>query len=709
MRCRFLPLLVLFVTASCSGGDKHLPSSNPPEYDPKKVYTAPAVPPGAPATVAKPTELDLLRSKLDALEANQKAKGEGKKVSIDQNLLQLFKGVRSPCEALSRLVPGLGSAQLFEGNEGAALKKALGPDADGIARRMDEQMAEGLKHSLGPGAADCPISVRPQKKSGFSQPPHLVLTRASSNQSLLFAQTTIPDTSQEDYNVQKNLSKEDAPPEWVGWKTTDTMTRVGKEDRPTKGIREDYEMIIAPMVKQCPRLGGNLEGIADGTFEWSLMMFQSTPGPQSVLYRRKIQATLKGEVGDDAQLKKLVKFDATVTIQHIGSELPYNSNPGTIQGEFSIDQQTGLPQELRIVTVSGFSEGEAQARDAQLLGTLTALVATFSGPEYLNAQKYWNHRNTCVEIVFNPATKTQRFAPDKSYQVKTELRTKKDQTIVPAEFKEAKERPREGNGTVSPRDEKSERGRPVTFTYRAPRTRVRHSGFKVEAVSRAGKAEVKNGEWELAPSSYVLEFKSHIVQEPWNFMNPQFGMQMSSNGFDAHVEATVPLQYTEDRGWVGEGEMQYNTRTTTQQAQCEIRIQGAGKTTFHVKGGSISSDPEPFAVNLTILPGQSGEAAETICTSPNTPRKLKELLESQGAQVGDAHTVTKGEGWSSAFSITRFRTFNMTKGGYEIGGWTPGQGSDVIAKKTIRVNCSLGMQNCQEVTELTLKSTEASE
>lgn len=176
----------------------------------------------------------------------------------------------------------------------------------------------------------------------------------------------------------------------------------------------------------------------------------------------------------------------------------------------------------------------------------------------------------------------------------------------------------------------------------------------------------------------VLEFKSHIVQEPWNFMHPQFGMQMSSNGFDAQVEATVPLRLREDDGqWVGEGVMQYATRTTTQPAQCEIRIHGTGSTTFHVNGGSISSDPEPFAVNLIILPGQSGETAETICTSPNTPRKLKELLESQGAQVGNAHAVTKAGGWSSAFNVTRFTRFNRAKGGYEIGGWTPGQDSDV--------------------------------
>jgi hypothetical protein len=206
----------------------------------------------------------------------------------------------------------------------------------------------------------------------------------------------------------------------------------------------------------------------------------------------------------------------------------------------------------------------------------------------------------------------------------------------------------------------------------------------------------------LAPSAYILEFKSHIVQEPLNLVSG-FGMQMSSNGFDAHVQATVPLQYTEDRGWVGESVMQYATRTKTQPAQCEIRIQGTGTTTFHVNGGSIKLDPDPFAVNLIILPGQSGEVAETHCTSGNSPEKLKELFASQGVQGGDAHVTSKGGGWSGAFNFTRFRTFNWNKKGYEIGGWTQVLNSDVVAKKTMRVNCGMGLSACQEETTLILR------
>lgn len=697
-----LLLSVALLIASCGGGDKHLPSSNPPEYDPKKVYTAPAAPPSAPAT---PTEFERLKSQLELLDAGQKEKGEGKKVPFDPNLLPRFKGVTNPCEALSRLAPGLGSTQLFAGTEGAALKKALGPDADAIARRMDEQLVKGLKHSLGPGAADCPISVRSRKSSLFidqSQPPRLVLAHATSTQPLLLAQTTIPETSQGDYVVEESSIPGTVPQDWVGWKTTQSMTRVGREDRPTKGIREDYEMVTVPKAKRCP----DSEGKVDGTFEWSFMMFRATPGPQSVLYRQKVQATLKGEVDDDAQLKKIVKFDATVTLQHIGTELPYYSQTFGAQGEFGYDQQTGIPQEFKIITVSGFSEGDAQIKDARLLGTLTALMAYYSGQAYVKAQREWNKPNTCVEIIFTPPTKTKKFVPSESTPVKTELRTKKEQALVPAKFKEVKERPREGNGRVSPREEKSEPNRPATFTYQAPATKVQHSGFWVGAVSRAGVGEAKDREWELAPSAYVLEFKSHIVQEPLNVVSG-FGMQLSSNGFDAQVEATVPLRRRENDGeWVGEGVMQYATRTTTRPAQCEIRIQGTGTSTFHVNGGSISSDPDPFAVKLIILPGQTEEVAETHCSSASTPPKLRELLESQGGRGGDVHVASKGGGWRSAFNVTRFGTFIWTQGrqGYEIGGWTQVLNSDVVAKKTMTVNCStMGMSACREETTLTLR------
>jgi hypothetical protein len=153
--------------------------------------------------------------------------------------------------------------------------------------------------------------------------------------------------------------------------------------------------------------------------------------------------------------------------------------------------------------------------------------------------------------------------------------------------------------------------------------------------------------------------------------------------------------------------MQYVTRTTTHPTLCEIRIQGTGTTTFHVNGGSISLDPEPFAVKLIILPGQTEEMAEVHCesTTARGTEKIRELLATQGVQGANAYSSAKSGGWRAAFNLSRFSSFIWTPGrqGYEIGGWTPIRDSDVIAKKTITVNCSMGMNACREETTLTLK------
>ena len=485
----------------------------------------------------------------------------------------------------------------------------------------------------------------------------------------------------------------------MGWKTT--ARSIWPE---TAGNRRSIVTILGGKALKCPAP----DGVVPGDFEFAVVLDQTVV--ESGITRMihiglHASATLKGQVGDDAKVQ-YIEGDLSTVAERNGMDVPASLRRQRSQFRFvpSRDELwSGFPTNVT-ASAAGWDMEGATPQENSFVSDAIAAVMLWGGQNYLAAEVEWNKPNTCVEIAFSPPTKTTKFEPNALTPVKTELRTKKDQALVPAKFKEARERPREGNGRVSPREDKSQLNRSATFTYQAPATKVQHSGFRVSAISRAGVAEEKEGEWELAPSSYVLEFKSHIVQEPLNIASG-FGMQISSNGFDAHVQATVPLRYQEDRGWVGEGVMQYTTRTTTQPVQCEIRIQGTGTTTFHVNGGSIKLDPEPFAVNLIILPGRSGEVAETRCSSGNTPEKLKELFASQGVQGGEAHGVTEGGGWSSAFNVTRFRTFKWAPGkqGYEIGGWTPIHDSDVIAKKTMTVNCSIGLSTCREETTLTLR------
>jgi len=688
-----LVFLISFMIVSCGSGDKHLPSSNPPEYDPTKVYTALAATPSAPATsVAKPAGQAFPPIQLPPLEPGVNDKGAWKPVPVKPESLKLFND-KNPCEALSRIVQGLGSAQLFAGADGQAFKKLLGAQAESIARSLDQQLFDNFKAQLGPNAANCP-SPGPVRESRFDEPlhaPRLLLATGPAQGSFQLAQAPA-------VSPTRSESRQQAPPGWVGWKTT--ARSVWPE---TAGNRRSIVTILGGKVLKCPAP----DGVVPGDFEFAVVLDQTVV--ESGITRMihiglHASASLKGQVGDDAKVQ-YIEGNLSTVAERNGTDVPASLRRQRSQFRFVPSRDELWPGFPTNVTASaaGWDIEGATPQEHSFVSDAIAAVMLWGGQNYLDAEREWHKPNTCVEIVFNPPTKTKKFEPNASTPVNTELRTKKDQALVPAKFKEARERPREGNGRVSPREEKSELNRPATFTYQAPATKVQHSGFRVSAISRAGVAEEKEGEWELAPSAYVLEFKSHIVQEPLNLPNPPFGMFMSSNGFDAHVQATVPLRRRDDGQWVGEGVMQYATRTLTQPASCEIRIQGAGTTTFHVNGGSISSDPEPFAVNLIILPGQSGEVAETHCTSGNTPQKLKELFASQGVQGGEAHVASKGGGWSGAFNFTRFTTFNWNKKGYEIGGWTQVLNSDVVAKKTVTVNCSIGLSTCREETTLTLR------
>jgi hypothetical protein len=132
---RFLLIAILaLVTSSCGGGDKRFPSSNPPEYDPYKVYTAPASQPSPPAvSPAKPAEPDQPPIQLPSLEPGPKEKGAWRKVPLNPESLRPLKGAKTVCDALSQLVQRLGSAQLFAEVEGQALKKPL---ARMLSRRL---------------------------------------------------------------------------------------------------------------------------------------------------------------------------------------------------------------------------------------------------------------------------------------------------------------------------------------------------------------------------------------------------------------------------------------------------------------------------------------------------------------------------------------------------------------------------------------------
>ncbi len=83
---------------------------------------------------------------------------------------------------------------------------------------------------------------------------------------------------------------------------------------------------------------------------------------------------------------------------------------------------------------------------------------------------------------------------------------------------------------------------------------------------------------------------------------------------------------------------------------------------------------------------------------------MKELFATQGVHGHRFMVRWEGQkGETGAFNFFSIQDIEPGKQGYEIGGWTPVRDTDVIAKKTMTVNCSLGLQTCREETTLTLR------
>ena len=672
-----LLLSVALLTAGCSGGDKHLPSSNPPEYDPKKVYTAPAVQPSTPVqTSAKPAEPGPPPIQLPSLEPGPNEKGEWKKVPVTPESLQLLKGVKNTCEALTKMVQGLGSAQLFAGKEGQSLKQSLGSQAESVAQSLDQQLFDSFKAQLGLNVADCPSPIAP-RKSSVDEPlhtPRLLLATGPSHGSFQFAQATAPGSEREGYTITKGSANIDIPPDSVGKKSREW--RIEEEGIPPKlaGNRTHFTLINGGYAKKCPRA----DGIVEGDYEFSLVVHQTIndSGTVRTVYNaRRVHATLKGQVGDDAKLQ-YVDLDATLGIGRGGTDRPTLFSRQRQHVRFVPDRRAaGLPSQFSNWSVSEWSSELVGSTESDSTGMLLLAVTVFSGPMYLDAEVAWSHENTCVEVTFTPATKTHKLGPNESVPVKTELRTKKEQAVVPAKFKEARERPREGNGNVSPRQAESQPGAPATFTYKAPATRVRHSGFRVGAVSRAGVAE---GEWEVAEGAYVLEFQSRIVdREP-------------TAPAESVAAGNVTLTFVEGKDmYRGSGLLGYQTGPPSNRDPCTSLIMGHGTTRLDVAG---------MFIRLSERTGTGG--SQVASADIELHYLIHPTNETERLHTMVNYQCVPGEVVPNPFF---YSLYAVSRGTVEINllkSWTYVGRNGVVATKTLHGNCG---DLCEDVTVFTLK------
>ena len=287
-----------------------------------------------------------------------------------------------------------------------------------------------------------------------------------------------------------------------------------------------------------------------------------------------------------------------------------------------------------------------------------------------------------MEITFTPATKTHKLGPNESVAVKTELRTKKEQAVVPARFKEAKERPREGNGNVSPRQAESQPGAPATFTYKAPATRVRHSGFWVGAVSHAGIAQATDGEWEVAEASYVLEFQSRIISN-----EPSAPVESVAAG-----KVTLTLVEGKDM-YRGSDMLGYQTGPPPNRDPCSSLIMGHGTTRLDVAG---------LFVKLSERTGTAG--SQVVSADIELHYLIHPTNETERLYTMVQYQCVPGELVPNPFF---YSLYAVSRGAEEINllkGWTYVGRNGVVAIKRLTSNCG-GLCD-QEVSIFTLKEAE---
>lgn len=664
-------LMILFLNQSCAGGDRHLPSSNPPEYDPKKVYTAPAVQPSTPsASVVKPAEQGAPPIQLPPLEPGPNEKGEWKKVPVRPESLQQFSSIKEPCDALTKIVQGLGSAQLFAGKEGQSLKQSLGSQAESIARSLDQQLFETFKQQLGSGAADCLSPVPARKNSGleeFFPRGRVVRTDGLSNGSFQLALApAVPPTRSE--------SRQEAPPGWVGWKTT--ARSVWPE---TAGSTRSIVVILGGKVLKCP----TPDGVVAGDFEYAVVLDQAileSGVTRMVHIGLHASATLKGQVGNDAKVQ-YVEGDLSTVAERNGTDVPTSLRRRHSQFRFvpSRDESyPGFPTQITEISATGWDSEGATRQEDGFAGSAAGAVMFWGGQTYWEAQEAWHKPNTCVEIVFTPVTKTHKLGPNESVAVKMELRTKKEQAVVAAKFKEAKERPREGNGNVSPRQAESQPDAPATFAYKAPGTRVRHSGFWVGAVSRAGVAEAKEGEWEVAEGAYILEFQSRIVdREP-------------TAPAESVAAGNVTLRLVEGKDmYRGSGMVGYQTGPPPNRDPCTSLIMGHGTTRLDVAG---------MFIRLSERTGTGG--SQVASADIELHYLIHPTNETERLYTMVNYQCVPGELVPYPFFYSLYAVSRGTEEINLLKGWTYVGRNGVVAIKMLHGSCG---DSCEDQTIFTLK------
>lgn len=443
-----------------------------------------------------------------------------------------------------------------------------------------------------------------------------------------------------------------------------------------------FGMKIRAVVPRCPTAEGILSGDAQLAVDVSSSV---TEGGQTTISRKveSVTAQTEGEVTEEATLKE-IRVDVTFVSEMTTRDgaLVGHATVGTTAVRAMVkavlDPSGGIQQmSAPTCVVSQGTNVMSGVLDRDCLSMARKgvdIIAYLAKKAYGEAENKWNkpddqqNGSECVKLHFTPPTKTEDVAPGQSTDVKAEIRTVKSAQPTWGRLSEIEDY---RGGHASPASVGTAPRTPAVFRFVAPSDLGDPNdppGFYVnKGTSKAGRIKSKNL-WQMAAPSLVLEFDSMIVG------TVQYGK--------SHARAVVPLRYTRERGYVGQGPLYYET-VPSLMAPCIVIVEGKGVTTFDVTAG-LPQQRNGGVVDygLFIRPGDTDEIGRvTPCKGPPPP------------PVPTAF-------WSGLFNITRFMTFNWQLAGFPVNGWTIVNQGDVLATKTMKTTCK---KLCNEVTTMTLR------
>lgn len=539
-----LAFLISFMIVSCGSGDKHLPSSNPPEYDPKKVYTVPAalpitaavvqpvVPPPSSPAKSPPMDPVALRNALEAADRTrdilEKVGSLDSQTQLHAILDAMMRGEQAPPELRSTF------RETFE-----AHKVQIHEAFEKQYNRYQQVLGEERRS---------PTMPPPLRKSGGSEPFSLFRVSARGVKGTQMPWThlvdlprgatvnlepdccgawhivTIPDSAFEGggFNLEiKSAGRYNSDKDHISvdGEAITTTTKVVAGDKATVKVKITKKN--RAVVNRCPSASGVVPGDASIYEEMGYNVSTPTTNHSAGIF-----------VHDRAKTE--AQTDEEGFVQEIKMEITAEDLDGETAQVLRQASGNALKKRDMPVVCSGCTARVADA--AKKLGRMASW-------NYYNAEQLWRKpvysADACVKIHFTPATKTVSLSPGGSTKVKTELRTVGGYQATEGRLFELQEL---HDGKVTPKDVKTSPASPAVFSFTAPQkkwTKSELPGFRVlNSSSRAGRAGPE--EWELGVG-LKLRFGQRIMADPQS-IKAKMGMAQ----FDGIVQFDIPLmQYAE--------------------------------------------------------------------------------------------------------------------------------------------------------------------